>query len=95
MRWLHLNNKKTYLAILEFLNLIGKIIKFQKILILEHNWALNYSMVKIFHIRGLDLNNKKPHSEILQFLNLTGKKITKFQNIWIFEHNLAINYSPV
>ena len=66
------NNKKKKLAILEFSILSWKIAKFGKIRIFEFNSALNYSMVKKFHMWRLDLNNKKLHLEILQFFfNLT------------------------
>ena len=62
MGWLNLNTKKSFAAISEFSFLRGgkgKNFEFQKIRIFEHNSALNYSMVKKFHVRRLDSSTKK------------------------------------
>ena len=59
MRVLDMNIKKLHSAILQFLNLKGKIEKFGKIPIFEHSSALNYSNVKKFQRRRRGLNTKK------------------------------------
>ena len=59
--WLNLNTKKMISHILEFSILRarkGKIIEFRKIRIFERNSALNYSMVKKFHMMGLHVSTK-------------------------------------
>ena len=66
MRGLDQNNKKTVSAILELLILSEKIAKVGKIRISEFNYALNYSLVKKFHMNRLVLNNKKLYLTILK-----------------------------
>ena len=79
LKELDLNKKETYLVILEFLNVTGKIPKFKKIPIFEHNMALNYSMVKKkLHMKRLDFNDKKLHLATLKFFNLVGGKLLNF-----------------
>ena len=95
MRRLDLNNKKSISVILEFSILRRKIAKFWRILIFELNGAVNYSMVKKFHMRELDFNTeRKLHLAILEILNFMWKN-AKFRKIRIFEHNSALNYFMV
>ena len=59
--------KNLHLAILQFMNLTGKIAKFQKIRIFERNLALNYSRIRKFQMNRHDMNAQKLFSTILKF----------------------------
>ena len=98
LRGLDLNSKKkkkkkkTHLAILEFLNLAGKIAKFRKIRIFECNSGLNYRRKTKFHISRLDMNTKKSFSAILEFAILSGYKRKKALKFKKFEFSMKLGF---
>ena len=59
--------KKSFLAILQFLDLTGKIAKFRKIRIFECNSTPNYSEIGKFLTSRQDLNIQTLFSAILEF----------------------------
>ena len=91
IRKLDLNTKKQFSSILEFSVLkkkkgVGGVCKFRKIQTFERNSALNFFIVRKFHMRRSDLNTKKQFSTFFECLILSGK-VTKFWKIRIFKHN--------